>query len=72
LNKAQDRDGMTANDELINDFLTYLRAERGVSENTFDGYARDARGFSACPNRKLKLEKSEQHASMASETKMRN
>jgi integrase/recombinase XerD len=38
---------MATNNDLINSFLSYLRAERGADENTLDNYGRDVRKFSA-------------------------
>lgn len=38
---------MTTNNDLINSFLSYLRAERGAGENTLANYGNDVRKFSA-------------------------
>ena len=38
---------MTASDDLINRFLSYLRAERGAGENTLASYEHDVRNLSA-------------------------
>lgn len=38
---------MTTNNDLINSFLSYLRAERGAGEHTLAGYEHDVRNLAA-------------------------
>jgi site-specific recombinase XerD len=40
-------DAMTTNNDLVNAFLAYLRAERGAGENTLASYEHDVRDLSA-------------------------